>query len=170
MPSACRSISIMCVAGRSASSAPARSAPQSTGVVLLASGDFLGQARNGDEPAVGVGRVTACSKAPWRSEARSCASSRASTEPSSPAGRTSSRRSGTTSSRCWHAPPAGRAAGVTLLLENHSDFTAAEYRSIVDEVGAARIGVFLDLINPIAALDDPVPVVEALARSHGPAT
>ena len=61
------------------------------------------------------------------------------------------------------AAPEAEAAGVTLLLENHSDFTATEYRSIVDEVGAGRIGVFLDLINPVAALDDPVPVVEALA-------
>ena len=52
---------------------------------------------------------------------------------------------------------------MTLLLENHSDFTAAEYRSIVEEVGADRVGVFLDLINPVAALDDPLPVIESLA-------
>jgi sugar phosphate isomerase/epimerase len=61
------------------------------------------------------------------------------------------------------AVPAAGAAGVTLLLENHSDFTVAEYRSIVEQVGPDRVGVFLDLINPIAALDDPLPVIEALA-------
>jgi sugar phosphate isomerase/epimerase len=56
-----------------------------------------------------------------------------------------------------------RAAGVTLLLENHSDFTIAEYRQIVNEVGRDRIGVFLDVINPIAAFDDPIPVIRELA-------
>ena len=29
------------------------------GLVLLASGDFLGEARNGDEPSVGIGRIAA---------------------------------------------------------------------------------------------------------------
>jgi sugar phosphate isomerase/epimerase len=57
---------------------------------------------------------------------------------------------------------AADAAGVALLLENHSDFTVDEYRSLVAEAGGST-GVFLDLINPIAALDDPVPVVRALA-------
>ena len=56
---------------------------------------------------------------------------------------------------------------MTLLLENHSDFTADEYGRIVDEVGDDRIGVFLDLINPVAALDDPFPVI-ASPRSAGP--
>ena len=55
------------------------------------------------------------------------------------------------------------AAGIRLLLENHSDFTVSEYRSIVEELGRERVGVFLDLINPIAALEDPLPVVEELA-------
>jgi sugar phosphate isomerase/epimerase len=60
------------------------------------------------------------------------------------------------------ALPAADAAGVALLLENHSDFTVHEYRSLVAEAGGST-GVFLDLINPIAALDDPAPVVHALA-------
>jgi sugar phosphate isomerase/epimerase len=59
--------------------------------------------------------------------------------------------------------PAAAAAGILLLLENHSDFTAAEYESIVEDVGPGAVGVFLDLINPVAALDDPLPVVERLA-------
>ena len=52
---------------------------------------------------------------------------------------------------------------MTLLLENHSDFTAAEYRVDRGRGRGGSIGVFLDLVNPIAALDDPVPVIEALA-------
>jgi sugar phosphate isomerase/epimerase len=52
---------------------------------------------------------------------------------------------------------------VTLALENHSDFTAAEYRSILDEVSDERVGMFIDVINPVAALEDPVPVVKELA-------
>ena len=60
------------------------------------------------------------------------------------------------------ALPAARDAGVTLALENHSDFTAAEYRSILEAVGDERAAMFLDVINPVAALEDPVPVVEQL--------
>jgi sugar phosphate isomerase/epimerase len=60
------------------------------------------------------------------------------------------------------AAPQANAAGVTLLLENHSDFTAAEYATIVESVGS-DVGVFLDLINPIAALDEPLPVIKRLA-------
>jgi sugar phosphate isomerase/epimerase len=52
-------------------------------------------------------------------------------------------------------------AGVRLLLENHSDFTAAEYVEIVERVG--DVGVFLDTINPVSSLEDPAPVVERLA-------
>lgn len=52
-------------------------------------------------------------------------------------------------------------AGVRLLLENHSDFTAAEYLDIVDRTG--DIGVFLDLVNPVSSLEDPGPVIERLA-------
>jgi len=53
-------------------------------------------------------------------------------------------------------------AGVRLLLENHSDFTVAEYRDIVDRID--DVGVFLDLINPVSSLEDPRRVVEALAQ------
>lgn len=50
-----------------------------------------------------------------------------------------------------------------ILLENHSDFTPAEYVEILDRVGSDRVGVFLDIINPIAMLADPLPVVRQLA-------
>jgi sugar phosphate isomerase/epimerase len=53
------------------------------------------------------------------------------------------------------------AAGVRLLLENHSDFTAAEYVDIVERVG--DVGVFLDMINPVSSFEDPAPVIERLA-------
>jgi sugar phosphate isomerase/epimerase len=56
-----------------------------------------------------------------------------------------------------------RAAGVRLLLENHSDFTVDEYERIVQDVGRDRMGVFLDLINPVVTFDDPVRAIERLA-------
>ena len=52
---------------------------------------------------------------------------------------------------------------VQILLENHSDFTADEYGQIIEEVGSDRVAVFLDLINPISALQDPLTVVSRLA-------
>lgn len=52
---------------------------------------------------------------------------------------------------------------VAILLENHSDFTADEYAEIIEGVGSDRVGVFLDLINPISSLQDPLPVISRLA-------
>lgn len=59
----------------------------------------------------------------------------------------------------------GAASGsdVRILLENHSDFTPDEYVEIVERVGRDRVGVFLDLINPVSLLLDPLPVIERLA-------
>jgi len=131
---------------------------------LLASGDFLGAAREGAAVADGVERVRR-----WLERA---------TALGSPILRVAS--------GFYRAELAGRpdligleqayvtdvldrtadearAHGITLLLENHSDFTAAEYEAIVASVGAERIGVFLDLTNAVAALEDPLPVVERLA-------
>lgn len=53
--------------------------------------------------------------------------------------------------------------GIALLLENHSDFTAEEYVEIIRRVDSDRVRVFLDLINPISALQDPLTVVRQLA-------
>ena len=50
-----------------------------------------------------------------------------------------------------------------VLLENHSDFTPNEYIEIVRSVGSDRVGVFLDLINPVSLLLDPLPTIEQLA-------
>ena len=59
--------------------------------------------------------------------------------------------------------PAGVAGEIRVLLENHSDFTPEEYLEIVERVGPDKVGVFLDLINPVSLLLDPVPVVRRLA-------
>jgi sugar phosphate isomerase/epimerase len=134
------------------------------GLRLLASGDFLGQARAGDGIGVGIGRVEA-----WLERASAIGS---------PLLRVAS---GFYRAELFGDPDAveserryvvgvlaesrsrAETAGIRLLLENHSDFTVSEYRSIVEAVGRESLGVFLDLINPIAALDDPLPVVEELA-------
>jgi sugar phosphate isomerase/epimerase len=133
------------------------------GLRLLASGDFLGEGRNGDEPEVGIGRVHA-----WLERAVALESPilrvvsgfyRAELI-GSPELIEVERRYVVSVLR--GALPAADAAGVALLVENHSDFTVEEYRALVAEAGGTT-GVFLDLINPIAALDDPVQAVAALA-------
>ena len=91
----------------------------------------------GDAPTSEPGACTAGSSGRPRSEARSSASSRASTAPSS-SGRPDliEARAALRDRRARpHRPPRRVAHGITLLLENHSDFTAAEYESIVDDVG-----------------------------------
>lgn len=60
-------------------------------------------------------------------------------------------------------PEGGEPADVRVLIENHSDFTPDEYVELIETVGTARLGVFLDVINPISVLADPVPVVRRLA-------
>ena len=133
------------------------------GLRLLVSGDFLGESRNGDSPAVGIGRVHA-----WLERAVALGSPilrvvsgfyRAELM-GQPELIEAERRYVVSVLR--EAVPAADGAGIALLLENHSDFSVEEYRALVAEAGGST-GVFLDLINPIAALDDPVPVVRALA-------
>jgi sugar phosphate isomerase/epimerase len=55
------------------------------------------------------------------------------------------------------------ATDVRVLIENHSDFTPDEYVELIETVGVDRLGVFLDVINPISVLQDPLPVVRRLA-------
>jgi sugar phosphate isomerase/epimerase len=134
------------------------------GVQLLASGDFLGRAGAGDRPDVGVDRVNA-----WLERAVTLGSPVLRVVSGFYRAELFGRPDAIEAERRYvvevlrRTAPDARAAGVTLVLENHSDFTADEYRSIVHDVGEESIGVFLDLINPVAALDDPLPVVEALA-------
>jgi sugar phosphate isomerase/epimerase len=133
------------------------------GLALLASGDFVGAARRGDHPAEGRARQEG-----WLERAAALGS---------PFLRVAS--------GFYRAELAGRpdvieqerrlvvdvlrasldaadAAGITLLLENHSDFSVAEYERIVADVDG-RVGVFLDLVNPVAALEDPPATIARLA-------
>lgn len=57
----------------------------------------------------------------------------------------------------------GDTADIRVLIENHSDFTPDEYVELIETVGPGRLGVFLDVINPISVLADPLPVVRRLA-------
>ena len=52
---------------------------------------------------------------------------------------------------------------MTLAVENHSDFTADEYAAMLAALDGTRVRVFLDLINPISAFEEPAPVVRRLA-------
>jgi sugar phosphate isomerase/epimerase len=137
---------------------------QALGLELLASGDFLGRAGTGDDPEVGVRRIES-----WLEQASALGSpilrvvsgfyrAELAGEPALIEGE---QRYVTEVLRA--ATPAADRAGITLLLENHSDFSASEYETIVAEAASERVGVFLDLINPVAALEDPVAVVDRLA-------
>lgn len=136
----------------------------SLGLALLASGDVLGRSYEGDTPAVARSRVEA-----WLESASALASPilrvvsgfyRA--ELAGHPDAIEAERRFVVEALELAAPLAAR-QGVMLLLENHSDFRASEYRSIIEEVGGDRVGVFLDLINPISGFEDPQPVVEMLA-------
>lgn len=133
------------------------------GMQLLASGDFLGQARNGDVPEIGMRRVQA-----WLERAVALGSPVLRVVSGFYRAELMGRPDLIEAERRYvvsvlrSALPAADAAGVALLLENHSDFTIDEYRSLISDAGGST-GVFIDLINPIAALDDPLPVVAALA-------
>jgi sugar phosphate isomerase/epimerase len=134
------------------------------GLGLLASGDPLGGAHRGESAAAATARVEG-------SIDRAVALS-------SPILRVASgfyradladRPEAIEAERRWTVEALGgaleraRAAGVRLAIENHSDFTVEEYESILRELGTDDVGVFLDLINPISALEDPVEVVRGLA-------
>ena len=136
----------------------------SLGLRMLASGDFLGGARYGDTPAVAVERVKG-----WIEGAvaigspivRVCSGFYRADLAGSPGAIEAERRYMVEALRA--CLPLAADADLTLAIENHSDFTLAEYHSILEEVGDARVRVFLDLINPVAALENPEAVVHSLA-------
>jgi sugar phosphate isomerase/epimerase len=134
------------------------------GIALLASGDFVGAARRGDRPHEGVDRVQR-----WIERADALGSPYLRVASGFYRAELAGQPEVIEAERRYvvavlqGALPAADEAGVMLLLENHSDFTADEYARIVDEVGEGRIGVFLDLINPVAAMEDPLPVIARLA-------
>jgi sugar phosphate isomerase/epimerase len=135
-----------------------------TGLSLLAMGDFVGSAHHGDTVAEGVqrvrgwiGRATALGSPVLR-----LASGFYRADLGSRPDLIERERTHVVAVLSETADEA-RASGVRLLLENHSDFTVAEYEQVMDEVGRERIGVFLDLTNSVASLEDPLGVVERLA-------
>jgi sugar phosphate isomerase/epimerase len=134
------------------------------GLRLLAQGDFVGSPRRGDAVSAGVARIEA-----WVERAVALASPslrlvsgiyRAELAGEPQLIETERRY---VSDVLAGAADDARAAGVRLLLENHSDFTVDEYERIVHDVGADRIGVWLDLINPVVTFDDPMRAIERLA-------
>ena len=134
------------------------------GLRLGASGDFLGAARRGDTVADGVTRVRSWLEGAVAlgSDNLRVASSFYRAELAGQPDVIDRERELVTAILAATADEA-RSAGITLLLENHSDFTIAEYRRIVEDVGRDRMGVFLDVINPIAAFDNPIGVIGELA-------
>ena len=135
-----------------------------SGLALIASGDFVGAARHGDRPEEGVERV-----AGWVARAAALGSPYCRLASGFYRAELAGRPDLIEAERrhvvevLRGALPVADDAGVILLLENHSDFTADEYVRIVEEVGEGRIGVFLDIINPMAAFEDPLPVIARLA-------
>jgi sugar phosphate isomerase/epimerase len=141
-----------------------RGRAHSLGLRLLAQGDFLGSPRRGDDISTGITRIHE-----WLERAAAL---------ESPSLRLVSgfyraelagkpelidRERRYVSDVLARASENAAAAGVRLLLENHSDFTVDEYERIVDHVGREHMGVFLDLINPIVTFDDPLRAIERLA-------
>lgn len=141
-----------------------RGRARSLGLRLLAQGDFVGSPRRGDAVSAGVARIDA-----WVERAAALESPslrlvsgfyRAELAGQPALIEAERRYVGDVLAR---AAERAIAADVRLLLENHSDFTVDEYERIVRDVGRDRMGVFLDLINPIVTFDDPMRAIERLA-------
>ena len=118
------------------------------GLELLASGDPLGGAHRGEAPAAAAARVEQ-----WLERAAALGSPILRVASGFYRADLAARPGAIEAEREWTiealggALPAARAAGIVLAIENHSDFTVAEYRSILEATGDVR--VFLDLINPV---------------------
>lgn len=134
------------------------------GLGLLASGDPLGGAHRGESVATATARVEQ-----WIERAGALGSPILRVASGFYRADLAGRAEAIEAERRWTVEALGgalesaRGAAVRLAIENHSDFTVAEYNSILEELGSDHVGVFLDLINPVSALDDPVTVVRGLA-------
>jgi sugar phosphate isomerase/epimerase len=134
------------------------------GLRLIASGDHLGGARYGDDPAVGSDRARA-----WLERAVALQSPILRVCSGFYRADLAGRPDAIDAEREWMIAALGgavsdaAAAGVTLAVENHSDFTADEYVAMLAELDDDRVRVFLDLINPISAFEQPAPVIRRLA-------
>lgn len=62
------------------------------------------------------------------------------------------------------AMPAAADAGVTVVLENHEDFTGPELAAIVEAVGHPNLRVLYDYGNSQMVLEDPEEALEAVLR------
>lgn len=62
-----------------------------------------------------------------------------------------------------NAAPALATAGVTLGIENHDRFRAADLRRLIDDVGSPRVGICLDTANSLGAGEGLEFVAERLA-------
>ena len=134
------------------------------GLRLLAQGDFIGSPRRGDGVSAGVARVEE-----WLERAAALESPSLRLVSGFYGAELAGQPELIEAERRYVGDVLARAAarahgaGIRLLLENHSDFTVEEYERIVGDVGADRVGVFLDLINPIVTFDDPLRAIERLA-------
>jgi len=54
-------------------------------------------------------------------------------------------------------------AGITLAIENHDRFRAAEFAGLIREVASPAVGICLDTANSFGALEGPAVVIGALA-------
>jgi sugar phosphate isomerase/epimerase len=140
-----------------------RSLAGDLGLEITLSGDVVGRAGNGDTVESGVKRIRG-----WVDLAQAIGSPFARVSSgfyrnelmAQPERIAEEQRYVTDTLRCAVDEVPG---DVQILLENHSDFTADEYVEIIEGVGSDRIAVFLDLINPISSLQDPLTVIRRLA-------
>jgi sugar phosphate isomerase/epimerase len=54
-------------------------------------------------------------------------------------------------------------AGIKLAIENHDRLTCAEFNEIIDQVGSDWVGICLDTVNSLGAVEAPNTVIPALA-------
>lgn len=53
--------------------------------------------------------------------------------------------------------------GIKLAIENHDRLTCAEFNEIIDQVGSDWVGICLDTVNSLGAVEAPNTVIPALA-------
>lgn len=140
-----------------------RGRAEAAGLGLTLSGDVVGRARDGEDPSAGARRVEA-----WLELARRLGSPFARVSSGFYRNELAGDEAAVRAELAYVVDALRLAAaeapeGVRVLLENHSDFTPGEYVEIVETVGRDRVGVFLDLINPVSLLLDPLPVITELA-------
>jgi sugar phosphate isomerase/epimerase len=56
-----------------------------------------------------------------------------------------------------------KAAGIKLAIENHDRLTCAEFNEIIDQLGSDWVGICLDTVNSLGAVEAPNTVIPALA-------